>query len=46
MHNNTPTMEEPSKLEYSLRKKRSMFYEESDVSDGYKPFKITLRKTT
>ncbi|CAD8190254.1 unnamed protein product [Paramecium octaurelia] len=46
MHNVTPTLEEPSKLEFQLRKKRSMFYEESDVSDGYKPFKITLRKTT
>ena len=38
-------IEEPTKLENSFRKKRSLFYEESD-SEGYKPFRITLRKTT
>ena len=37
--------EELNKLESSFRKKKSLFQDESEISDGYKPFRITLRKT-
>lgn len=46
MTQNQPILEEPNKLDFSFRKKRSLFYEDSETSDGYKPFRINLRKTT
>ncbi|CAD8098633.1 unnamed protein product [Paramecium primaurelia] len=45
MNNMNSNFEEPSKLENSFRKKKSLFQDESEISDGYKPFRITLRKT-
>ncbi|CAD8110341.1 unnamed protein product [Paramecium sonneborni] len=39
-------IEEPNKLENSFRKRKSLFQDESEISDTQKPFRITLRKTT
>ncbi|CAD8180513.1 unnamed protein product [Paramecium octaurelia] len=46
LNNTNQNFEEPSKQENSFRKKKSLFQDESEISDGYKPFRITLRKTT
>ncbi|CAK94261.1 unnamed protein product (macronuclear) [Paramecium tetraurelia] len=46
LNNTNQNFEEPSRQENSFRKKKSLFQDESEISDGYKPFRITLRKTT